>query len=152
MSLASVFSVIALLLSALASGVAFSHLLEIPGKRRMPAEMAVAVQQILYVGYRVPAAVIEGGAILTAAGATLLVWGEGARFGLGLAALVALLGTMVIFVSVTDRQNRRILAWRPDDPPSDWTRVRATWEASHGARALLFLAAVGLLAAAIHTA
>jgi hypothetical protein len=115
-------------------------------------EVAVAVQQILYVGYRVPAAVIEGGAILTAGGATLLVWGEGARFGLGLAALVALLGTMVIFVSVTDRQNRRILAWRPDDPPSDWTRVRATWEASHGARALLFLAAVGLLAAAIHTA
>ena len=81
MSLASVFSVIALLMSALASGVAFSHLLEIPGKRRMPAEMAVAVQQILYVGYRVPAAVIEGGAILTAGGATLLVWGEGASSG-----------------------------------------------------------------------
>jgi hypothetical protein len=59
---------------------------------------------------------------------------------------------MVVFAAVTDRQNRRILAWRPDDPPSDWARARATWEASHGVRAALFLAAVGLLAAAIRAA
>jgi hypothetical protein len=47
---------IALLLSALASGVAFSHILEIPGKRRFPPDLAVLVQQNLYVGYRAPAA------------------------------------------------------------------------------------------------
>jgi hypothetical protein len=82
----------------------------------------------------------------------LLVWAEGTRFWLGLAAFAALMGTMVVFVSVTDRQNRRILAWLPDDPPSDWTHVRARWEASHGVRAALFLAAVGLLAAAIRAA
>ena len=55
---ATVFLMLALLLGALASGVAFSHILEIPGKRRMTAEYALTVQQLLYVGYRAPAAVI----------------------------------------------------------------------------------------------
>jgi hypothetical protein len=50
---------IAVLLSALAGGVAFSHILEIPGKRRLPTEYAVAVQKTLCVEYRVPAAAIE---------------------------------------------------------------------------------------------
>jgi hypothetical protein len=35
---------------------------------------------------------------------------------------------------------------------SDWTRVRARWEALHGIRSILFLTAVGLLAAALHVA
>jgi len=143
---------IALLLSALASGVAFSHILEIPGKRRMSTEHALAVQKELYVGYRAPAAAIEVGAILTTLVAMLLVWGEGPEFWLTLAALVALLGTMIVFVLVTDPQNRKILGWKADDLPSDWTRVRARWEASHGLRSALFLAAVGLLAAALHVA
>jgi uncharacterized membrane protein len=103
-------------------------------------------------GYRLPAAVIEVGATVIALAAALLVWGKGAEFWLGAAASAALLGSMVVFAAVTYRQNRRILAWRPDDPPSDWTRVRATWEASHGVSAALFLAAVGLLAAAIRAA
>jgi hypothetical protein len=60
----SFFWMIALLLSAIASGVAFSHVLEIPGKRRLRAECVVAVQQDLYVGYRLPEAIIEVGAIL----------------------------------------------------------------------------------------
>jgi uncharacterized membrane protein len=141
---------LALLLGALASGVAFSHLLEIPGKRRMPTEYAVAVQQLLYVGYRAPAAVIELGAMLSALVAIVLVWGEGGEFWLTVVALAALVGTMVVFVLVTERQNRRILSWHADAVPADWTRIRARWEASHGARAGLFLAAVGLLAAALH--
>jgi hypothetical protein len=82
MLLATGFWMIALLLSALASGVAFSHVLEIPGKRRMRTEHAIVVQQVLYVGYRMPAAVIEVGALLATALATLLVWGDGTRFWL----------------------------------------------------------------------
>jgi hypothetical protein len=147
---ATVLLMMALLLGALASGVAFSHLLEIPGKRRMATEFAVAVQQLLYVGYRAPAAVIEIGAMLSALVALVLVWAEGAEFWLTLAAVAALVGTMVVFVLVTDRQNRQILAWQPDDLPTDWTHVRARWEASHGVRAGLFLVAVGFLAAALH--
>lgn len=49
----------ALLLAALATGPAFTHVLEIPGKRRLRTVTAVAVQQHLYVGYRLP-----GGALL----------------------------------------------------------------------------------------
>jgi len=63
---ASIFLVIATLVSALPPGVAFSHLLEIPGKRRMPAEYGVAIQKDLYTGYRVPAAPVELGATLSA--------------------------------------------------------------------------------------
>jgi uncharacterized membrane protein len=90
--------------------------------------------------------------MLTALVAMVLVWGEGAEFWLPLAALAALVGTMVVFVLVTDPQNRRILAWQVDELPTDWTRVRARWEASHGVRAAQFLAAVGRLAAALDVA
>lgn len=123
---------VALLLSALASGVALSHILEIPGKRRMPTEYAVAVQKNLYIGYRLPAALIESVAGLATLVALVLVWGQGAKFWLTLGAWVAGLGALIVFFSVTDPQNRRIGAWRADDLPADWTRVRATWEASHG--------------------
>jgi hypothetical protein len=141
---------IALLLSAVATGVAFSHVLEVPGKRRLPAEVAVAVQQQLYVGYRTPAAIMELGALLSTLAVVPLAWDDGAACGLTLAALAALLGALLVFVFVTDRANRRILAWRVEDLPPDWARVRARWEVSHGVRSMLFLAAVGLLAAALH--
>lgn len=52
---------------ALSAGVAFGHPLELPGKRRMPAETAVAVQQQLYVGYRCGGLVMELGALVTLA-------------------------------------------------------------------------------------
>jgi hypothetical protein len=40
------------------------------------AEYAVAVQRDLYIGYRLPAAVIEAGAGLAALVALVLVWGR----------------------------------------------------------------------------
>jgi hypothetical protein len=147
-----VFWMIALLLSALASGVALSHILEIPGKRRMSTEHAFAVQKELYIGYRLPAALIEAGAGIAALVAVVLVWGQGMKFWLTLAAWVAETATLVVFFSVTDRQNRRFAAWRADDLPADWTRARARWDASHAVRGALFLAAVALLAAALHAA
>src|SRR3979409_1724090 len=94
----------ALLLSALASGVAFSHILEIPGKRRMGPEQAIEVQQVLYVGYRLPAAVIEVGATVIALAAALLVWGKGAEFWLGAPAPTAPLGVRGGCPAVTGTQ------------------------------------------------
>jgi uncharacterized membrane protein len=142
---------VALLLAALASGIAFSHVLEVPGKRRLPTDVAVTVQQGLYVGYRLPGALIEVGAIAACAVAVVVGWNRPGCY-LTLAALVAMLGAQVVFALVTDPQNRRILSWRVSDLPDDWTRVRARWEASHGLRAFLFLSAVGLIALALHKA
>jgi len=85
--------------------LAFSHILEIPGKRRLAPEQAAVVQQKLYVGYRLPAAVIELGALLATAVTTIVVHGRGAQFLLSIAALGAMFGSMVVFVLVTDRQN-----------------------------------------------
>ena len=110
-------SLIALLLSALASGVAFSHVLEISGKRRLSTVSAITIQPNLYTGYRTPAAVIEAGAILAALVATVLLWERGAVFGLTLAADIVLLATMIVLVLVTDRQNRRILCGQENQ---DW--------------------------------
>ena|SRR5438132_5257068 len=149
MQTVTVARLIALLLAALASGVAFSHLLEVPGKRRLPTDVAVTVQQTLYVGYRLPSALIELGAIVTCALAVAVGWNRSSCW-LTLAALVTMLGAMVVFGLVTDRQNRRMLSWLIGDLPDDWTRVRARWEASHGVRAVLFVSAVGLLALALH--
>jgi uncharacterized membrane protein len=122
-------------ISALRSGVAPKKLLEIPGKRQLSKELTITIQQRLYVGYRTPAAIIEQGALLSALVALLLAWGQGAAFWLIGASLVALMGAVVVFVLVTDRQNRLIRAWQPEDPPSDWMQVLARWELSHGIRA-----------------
>ena len=110
-------------------------ILEIPGKRQLSKEVTITIQQRLYVGYRTPAAIIEQGALLSALVALLLAWGQGAAFWLIGASLVALMGAVLVFVLVTDRQNRLIRAWQPEDPPSDWMQVLARWELSHGIRA-----------------
>jgi hypothetical protein len=67
-----------------------------------------------------------------------------------LGSLLALLATMVIFCSVTDPANRQIAKWQPNEGlPGDWTQVRIRWEVSHGARAMLFLAALAMVVALI---
>lgn len=114
--------------------------------------MAAAVQRRLYRGYRVPAAVIEAGALGTIVVAGVLSPGNSTSFWLTVSAGGAVLAAFVVFVTITDRQNRRILRWSAGKLPSDWKETRSRWELSHAIRAVLFLVTVGLLAGAMMSA
>lgn len=145
--------IIGLLLAALSAGVALTHLLEIPGKRTLAPATAVTAQQWLYVGYRVPGAVLEFGSLLVLAVGAILLSGEGAEFWFTLAAFGALLAATIVFLAWTNRQNHRIAKWRPEQAtqrmPKRWVKTRRRWETSHGVRAALFLVGVGLVAGAL---
>jgi hypothetical protein len=107
------------ILLALSAGVAFTHVLEIPGKNRLWHQAVVAIQQYLYVGFRSTGAVLEALQLTGLVAATVLVVGEGGRFWLTVAALAADLATAVVFVAVTDRQNRWMARCPADAPPSE---------------------------------
>jgi len=141
---------ISVLLLALSAGIAFTHILEIPGKRALPAETVVAIQQQLYPGYRAAGMVIEPLQLIALGAAAAVAYGDATSFWLTVGALAATLAAMLVFVSWTDVENRRMARWQLGEPlPPDWKRVRVRWELSHGGRAVLFLASVALVLGAI---
>jgi hypothetical protein len=132
--------------------VAFAHVLEVPGKRRLPTETSVVLHQTLYLGFRAPSAAIEigaGVAILVTTILAFLAFGMGPAFWLTLAALIGTWVTTLIFFTVTDVSNRRYARADPHNPPSDWQQTRARWDASHAVRAALFLLSLGFLVGAM---
>src|SRR5215218_6556541 len=137
-------------LLALSAGIAFTHVLEIPGKDRLPHPAVVAIQQRLYVGYRYVGAIIEALQLAGLAAAAVLTAGEDERFWLTVAALAADLAAAVVFVGVTDPQNRWMARCPAEAQPSEgWRRARGRWDRSHGARAALFTTALALLLVAL---
>jgi hypothetical protein len=144
---------LSVLLLALSAGAAFTHVLEIPGKRELSPQAAVIVQQRLYRGYRTAGTVIEPAQLLVlAATAAAVGLGGGASFWLTVAALAMTAATMVVFAVWTDPANRVMAQWSADRPPlaASW-RARRSWEISHATRALLFLLAIALVFAAVVT-
>lgn len=143
---------VSVFLLALSAGAAFTHVLEVPGKRGLPLETVVVIQQRLYVGYRYTGLALESGAIAALVAATCVAYGDGVIFWLSLAALGAVLGTTLVFVAWTDRKNRVIARWRAGDAlPPDAKHVLSEWELSHATRAVLFLAGIACVLAALIT-
>jgi hypothetical protein len=156
--------VITILLVAVLVAATLAHVLELPGKMRLPKAAYLAVQQIYYPGFTIAGLVGEFGGML----ATLLltiVTPAGPRFWLTLCALVALVCVHAIYWLLTHPVNR---FWVDDfelkgfgkqffhfDPagrsraqPPDWTALRDRWEYSHVMRAALAFVSLALLATA----
>ena len=158
-----VLQVVTLLLVAIAMTCALAHALEMPGKLRLSREVYLTVQQIYYPGFTI---VGGGGEIAGMLGTLLLVFitpkNTGA-FALTLAALIAMLSAHVVFWAITQPANRYWMREQQLGPagaaffrtdtaaasqPADWTILRSRWERSHLVRAVLFSAALVLLATA----
>jgi len=145
---------VGLLSTALALGVAFAHLLEMPNKLALDREEYLLVQQRIYEGFGRVAGPVEVVSLASALGIALLV---AARKG-GRADLLAnLFGAVLISAALVVWQvwvgpvNRQVDSWTTvASMPADWTRLRASWEYGHAARAVLFaLAFVSMLIAAL---
>lgn len=137
---------IALLSVAVAMAASFAHLFELPQKIRMSAADYLTVQQI-YRGWA-----LLGIAVITALLSTLtlaiLVRGSRREFRATLLAFLCIAGTQAIFWIFTEPANRATEYWTM--LPENWEEIRARWEYSHAAGALLnFGAMIALIVSAL---
>jgi len=157
--------VTALVLVAVAMGLALAHALEFPGKLRLTREQYLATQSIYYPGFTI-GGIAEPVALVALA---VLVWltPAGTVRGLTIAALAAIAAMHATYWLLThpvngfwtagaalDRLGRGFFAFDPlgrghSDEPPDWTRMRDRWEVSHVVRAAFGLAGLILLATAL---
>jgi len=139
---------ITLILSALVTGMALCHALELPAKMQYSASQYIAIQNSLYVAFGPPniGALIELAAPIAAIGLAILVRKHRPALQLTLVAIVLmLLAFPVIFFAFTEPANRVIRSATPESIPTNWEQLRYQWEYSHLARFFCHLAAFSAL-------
>ena len=136
---------LAVLLAALALAPAMAHLLALPNKIGLPREAYFTVQQI-YRGWALLGVVVVG-ALLSSLALTLLVRKRPREFLPAMLGFLCIAGTQVVFWSFTFPANQATANWTV--APENWAALRAQWEYSHAASAVLNLAALCLVALAV---
>lgn len=139
---------ITLLLSALVTGMAFCHALELPAKMQYSAELYLTVQNSLYVAFGPPhiGAFIEIAAPMAAI--TLAIQVRHRRSALPwtlIAVGFMLLAFPILFFVFTEPVNTVFRAATPDSVPTNWEQLCRQWEYSHLARFFCHLIAFGAL-------
>jgi Domain of unknown function (DUF1772) len=140
---------VTLLLVALAMTMAFAHLLEMPAKRGLDAELYRTINQNLYWGFGTFGAAIEVGAVLSSIVLAFVVRGRRPAFSLTLTAAVLVVAAHLVFWVFIAPVNAEIASWAPGSVPAGWASVRDRWEFSHAIRAVLMVTALGFLVASV---
>jgi hypothetical protein len=122
-----------LLFAALALAPALAHLLELPNKINLSRADYLTVQQ-LYRGWAWLGIVVVG-ALLSTLALTIMLRNRGRAFALTLVAFLCIAGTQVVFWTFTFPVNRQTMNWSV--MPENWAALRAQWEYSHAAAAVL---------------
>jgi Domain of unknown function (DUF1772) len=143
--------IISVILAAVALVPALAHALEMPGKMRLPKDSYFAAQTIYYPGFTIAGGAEPLALIVTAVLLATTPRGTG-EFWLTAAALVALAGVQAVYWIFTHPVNKIWLqgqslgaagsgffSFAASDQPGakDWEQLRARWEYSHVARAVL---------------
>jgi hypothetical protein len=127
-----------LFFAALALGPALAHLLELPNKIGLSREDYLTVQQI-YSGWALLGVVVFG-ALLATLAHTIAARGRRREFRAALTAFLCIVGTQAVFWTFTFPTNQETSNWTV--LPGNWAALRAQWEYSHAASAVLNLGAV----------
>ena len=127
-----------LLFAALALAPAMAHLLELPNKIGLPRDAYLTVQHI-YNGWALLGFVVYA-AIFSTLALAIATRRRRGEFGLALTAFLCLVGTQVVFWTFTFPANRATGNWAL--LPENWMALRAQWEYSHAASAVLNLVAL----------
>ena len=133
------------LFAALAFAPAAAHLLELPNKIGLSRDDYFVAQQ-LYRGWAMLAVVVLPAVALALLHA-IVVRRQRTAFRLAAAAFCCLVGTQVLFWAFTFPANQLTANWTV--APHDWAALRAQWEYSHAASALLNLVALAALIASL---
>jgi hypothetical protein len=129
---------LSLLFCALALAPAMAHLLELPNKIGLPRDDYLTVQHI-YNGWALLGFVVYG-AFLSTLALAILVRRRAREFRLALTAFLCILGTQIVFWTLTFPANAATSNWTV--LPDNWIALRAQWEYSHAASAGLNLIAL----------
>ena len=132
---------LAVLLTALALVPAGAHLLEMPGKLALPRDDYLTVQAI-YRGWALLGIVILGALLSTLANVIVLRL-EHQPHALPLLAFACVVAAQAVFWSYTFPANQQTDKWTV--LPQGWMALRAQWEYSHAASAVLNLVAMASL-------
>lgn len=146
--LVKIWRFITLILSALVTGMALCHALELPAKMQYSASQYIAVQNTLYVAFGPPniGALIEFAAPLCAIALAILVRKRRPAFQLTLVAIaLMLLAFPILFFSFTEPANVVIRSATPESIPANWEQLRYQWEYSHLGRFFCHLAAFSVV-------
>lgn len=127
-----------LLLVALTLGMAFGHVMEVPGKLRLDGAAWLTVQHNLYVAFGVLGAAIEVLAIVLSWAVFFLVRRRRPARSWTLAAVVCVTAALAVWFAVVAPVNAVLSGWTPETLPADWTGYRDRWEAGHALHAALF--------------
>jgi len=135
----------ALLLTGLASGVAFAHFLELPNKIVLSAQDYLFVQQRIYNGFGRVIGPVELYALVAAIMAGVLLRKRRIPFALTLLAIACLTTSLGVWQLHNGPVNQAIDSWTTATMPSDWMSYRSRWEYAHAARAGLYTVGLGAL-------
>lgn len=129
-------------------GVSYSHELQKPGKRQLPPDAFLWVQNVLIRKYALGGGVIESGAMLSTLMAVVLGWrmpGERrAVVASNLVAFSCVAAMLAVFARWIEPINQKVRDWEPETVPEDWMALRDRWHSLHSVR--FALAAVGMVA------
>ncbi|HET6620679.1 MAG TPA: hypothetical protein VFG64_12125 [Dongiaceae bacterium] len=129
---------LAIMFTAIALVPVGAHVLSLLAKIELPEQPYFTAQQI-YRGWAWLGVAIAA-AILANLASALLVRGQPRPFGLSLAACLLIVGTLVVFFVWTYPTNQATGNWT--DAPDNWEQLRAQWEYSHAANAVITFAAL----------
>ena len=122
---------LSLLFAAFALVPAGAHLAELFNKMKLGATEYQTVQQI-YRGWELFGIVVVGALVSTLA-LTIALRGNPTAFTPALVAFLCIVGTQIVFWTLTFPVNRMTVNWTV--LPDNWAELRARWEYSHAASA-----------------
>ena len=128
----------ALLLAAVALGPSLAHLLALPNKIHLPAEEYLVVQQI-YRGWALLGILLLAVLVATFV-LTVMARDRPKAFAASLIAFLCFVAMLIVFFAFTYPANVQTQNWTV--LPAHWESLRARWEYSHAANAVLNLIAV----------
>jgi hypothetical protein len=135
---------------ALILGLAFAHVMELPGKLRLDGPAWLTVQQNLYIGFGPLAAVVEPLAILSTWVLVLMFRRRRSERRLALLAAICTTSGLLVWAGLVAPMNTLLNGWTPATLPPNWTACRDQWELGHIIHAALFgvafLALLGAMA------
>ena len=131
---------------ALTALAPMAHVLELPNKLSLHANVWLAVQQQLYRGWGpLLGGPTEIGALVTALILAHVRRRSGAVLWPTLLASIGYAGMIAVFFLLNSPVNAAVAAWTPTTLPSDWAAYRLRWETGHAIALLCSLISLAAL-------
>lgn len=140
---------VSLLLSGLATGVVFTHVLEASNKTELSGPVYLAVQQVLLQDFGQLAGLVEGGAVLSTLALLFMIRRDGPVLVLTLIGFLCLAAMIFVWTVWINPINVQVNAWTPETLPLNWTEFRDHWAFFHAIRACLALIGLSALILAV---